>query len=338
MSRVSISLPVYSTPLAKVREMTSWADDAGFEAVFQLEIVQNPFVTLAAAAGVTSRIKLGTASAVAFGRSPWITANAAADLDELSGGRAVLGLAPGGEWHLTGMHNTDLAHVVPRMREYVHCVRTCWDSVGSGTPATFEGEHYRLRLDEGLHRTLVRPRIPIYLSAMSPRMIELAGEVGDGLLGHLYSARYLRDLVVPHLVTGAKRAGREPDSVERCVYLICAVSDDRAQALRWARIQVGFYVFLPSADPVVRWHGLEKEQAAVREALHAEGPAALERVTDDKLVQAFSLAGTPDDVRRQLRDYQDLVTQPLLHVPYFAPITPEESEAAFRNVLDGFGN
>ena len=145
-------------------------------------------------------------------------------------------------------------------------MRTCWDSVGFGAPAHYTGEHYRLRLDEHLHRK-VRPRIPIYLSAMGPRMIELAGEVADGLLG-----------------------------------------------------------------------GWRKEQAAVREALQAEGPAALERVTDDKLVQAFSIVGRPDECRGQLQDYADLVTLPLLHVPYFAPLTSEESEDAFRNILETFGN
>jgi alkanesulfonate monooxygenase SsuD/methylene tetrahydromethanopterin reductase-like flavin-dependent oxidoreductase (luciferase family) len=169
-------------------------------------------------------------------------------------------------------------------------------------------------------------------------MIELAGEIADGLLGHLYSLPYLRDFALPRLAAGADRAGRDPESLERCLYLSCCVSPDRAEALRRARIQVGFYVFLPSSDPIVRWHGLEKEQAAVREALQAEGPGALERVTDDKLVQAFSIAGTPDECRRRLADYADLVSLPLLHVPYFAPLTPEESEDAFRHILETFGN
>lgn len=337
MERVSVSLPIHNTPIARLRDMARWAEDAGFEAVFDYEICQNPFVALAAAATTTERIKLGTAIAVAFSRSPVVTAIAAADIDELSAGRMILGLGPGGEWHLSGMHSTTIANAVPRLREYVTAVRLAWDSLGTGKTVTYEGEHYRLRLDEGLHRTLARPQVPIYLAAMGSRkLMQLAGETAEGLLAFLYSPRYLKEVGRPNLEEGARRAGRDPAGVDLCSYVICCVSKDREEALRWARIQVGFYSFLPSSDPIIRYHGLEKEQAAVREAMAAQGPAALEHVTDQKLVDTFSVAGTPDECRRGLAEYRDLVSLPILHVPYFAPITAEESQAAYRNILETF--
>jgi probable F420-dependent oxidoreductase len=338
VANVSISLPVYNVPLRRVVELTSAAEDAGFESVMTYDIVQNPFTVLSAAAMVTDRIKLGTAGMVSLARSPWVMANTAADLDELSGGRAVLGLVPGGAWHLSGMHNTTNAKVIPRMREYIDCVRACWDSVGTGVVTHYQGEHYTLRLDEHLSRSLVRPRIPIYLAAMSPRMMELAGEVADGMLAHFYSPRFLREVGLPRLAAGAVRAGRDPASVDVRCYVICCVSPDRAEAWRRARIQVGFYAFLPSSDPIVRWHGLEKEQARVREALTTEGPGALERVTDDKLVEAFSIVGTPEECRAQLRDYAELMPYPMLHTPYFNPLTAEESVDAFHQILETFGD
>jgi len=338
MAPVSISLPVYNVPLRTVVDLTRSAEDAGFEAVLTYDIVQNPFTVLSAAAMVTDRIQLGTAGMVSLARSPWIMANTAADLDELSGGRAILGLVPGGAWHLSGMHNTTNANVVPRMREYIECVRLCWDSVGTGAVTHYQGEHYALRLDEHLSRTLVRPRIPIHLAAMSPMMMELAGEVADGMLAHFYSPRFLREVGLPRLAAGAQRAGRDPASVDVATYIICCVSPDRSEAWRRARIQVGFYAFLPSSDPIIRWHGLEKEQALVREALMAEGPGALERVTDDTLVEAFSITGTPDECRKQLGEWADLTRYPILHTPYFNPLTAEESVDAYSQILQAFGD
>lgn len=336
MQRVSVSLPAYSCGAAKLRDMSRWAEDAGFEAVWPYEICRSPFITLASAAPVTSTIKLGTAVALAFTRSPFITANAAADVDELSDGRMILGLGTGEGQHLTGLHNSDLRHALSRMREYVDIVRLAWDSLATGANATYNGRHYTLRMDEGLRRPLARPRIPIYVAAMGPKMVELAGEIGDGLITFFHSVRYLREVAQPRLAAGTRRAGRDPADVDLCSYIICCASKDRAEALRRARIQVGFYSFLGSSDPIVAYHGLEKEQAAVREAMLAEGPAALEKVTDDKLVEAFSIAGTPDECRRQFAAYQELVGLPLLHAPYFDPLTPEESEDAFRNVLETF--
>ena len=339
MKRTSITLPVYNTSMARLGEMARWAEEAGFAGVWPYEICRNPYLTLAAAAATTSRIALGTAIALAFSRSPFVTANAAADVDELSNGRMILGLGPGEGQHLTGLHNTDLAHAIPRMREYVDCVRLTWDSLATGKLATYEGTFYRLRLDEGLRRPLARPRIPIYLAAMeSKKMMELAGEIADGLLAFFFSVRYLQEVGRPRLAAGARRAGRDPASVDLCSYIICSVSKNRAEALRRARIQVGFYAFLHSSDAIIRFHGLEQEQATVRAGLEKEGPGALERVTDDKLVETFSIAGTPDECRRQFEAYRELVPLPLLHVPYFEPLSAAESEDAFRNVLETFGH
>src|SRR5713101_1991688 len=212
------------------------------------------------------------------------------------------------------------------MREYIEAMRTVWSAVGSSKPASYTGTYYKLQLG-GFHRPLVRERIPIYLAGVLPKIIQLAGEIAEGHLGFFYSPHYLKEVVHPNLAIGAQRAGRNVSAVDVCSFTVCSVSKDRKEALRRARIQVGYYASF--AGELCRWHGLEKERRALCEALMKEGPQALGR-TDDKLVETFSICGTPDECRRQLASYEGLLPLPLLHTPYFDPLTAEESEDAFR--------
>ncbi|MGH7966923.1 MAG: LLM class flavin-dependent oxidoreductase [Candidatus Binatia bacterium] len=333
MKRISLSLPIYNAPMGKLQQMARWAEDAKFETAWDYEFYRSPFMTLGAAALTTNRIKLGTGIVVAFSRSPVVTANEAADVDELSQGRMVLGIGAGAGEILQTWHNTDLTHAVPRLRDYVAVMRTVWGSVGSGKPASYDGTHYSVKLG-GVRRPLVREHIPVYLAGVQPKLIQLAGEVADGLLGFFYSPQYLKEVIHPNLALGAQRGGRAVAGVDLCSFIICAVSKDRQEAMRRARIQTGYYAVASGA--ICRWHGLEKEYLAVREALLTKGPQALEH-TDDKLVEAFSIAGTPDDCRKQLARYEGLLPLPLLHTPYIDPLTVEETEDGFRGILEAFG-
>jgi alkanesulfonate monooxygenase SsuD/methylene tetrahydromethanopterin reductase-like flavin-dependent oxidoreductase (luciferase family) len=333
MQRVSLSLPIYNASMSKLQQMAKWAEDAQFETAWDYEFFRSPFMTLGAAALATERIKLGTGITVAFSRSPMVTANEAADVDELSQGRMVLGIGAGAGEFLQAWHNTDLVNAVPRLREYVEAMRVIWGSVGTGNPAAYTGSFYNLKLG-GVRRPLVRERIPVYLAGVQPQMIQLAGEIADGLLGFFYSPKYLQEVVHPNLALGAQRGGRAVAGVDLCSFVICSVSKDRSEARRRARIQTGYYAV--GSGAICRWHGLEKEYLAIRDALMTKGPQALES-TDDKLVDAFSICGTPDECRRQLADYEELLPLPLLHTPYFDPLTVEETEDAYRGILETFG-
>ena len=189
-------------------------------------------------------------------------------------------------------------------------------------------------------RTLARPSIPIYMAGMRPLMMQTVAEVADGLVGTLFTPRYITEFVLPNLAIGAARVGRDPDELDIASYLICSVSKDRAEAMRRARIHVGMYAAgTPIGDAIVQWHGLEADMLPVRQALMTEGPVALERVTSDRLVEAFSIAGTPDECRQQLKAYQEALPNRtiILHTPYVPPLTREESADAFRNIVEVFG-
>ena len=339
MSRFGITLPMLNTPLRRIPQLVRWAEEAGFDSVFSYEFFRSPYMGLANAALQTNNIKLATGVAVAFSRTPFVTANAAADIDELSQGRMILGLGTGSPEFLSAFHDSDLSSAVARMREYVEAVRVSWNYLSSGKPGIYQGKFYRLTFPEFMpfgRRPLVRDRIPIYLAGIRPKMIQLAGEVADGLLGAFFSVKYLKEVVHPNVALGARRAGRDPATIDIAAEIVCSVSKDRSEAMRRAHIQAGMYAAHPAMDEIIRVNGLEKERNAVREALLREGPGVLERATDEKLVEILTVSGTPDECRRKLQIYEEVLPLVVFHAPYVPPLSAEETEDAFRSIVETF--
>jgi probable F420-dependent oxidoreductase len=320
-------------PPERFAELAALADDAGFESVWDYEFFRNPFITHGLNARATSRIKLGTGIATACSRSPFEMANAAADIDELSGGRALLGMAIGGAGWTDVFNGADIDHPLTRMREYVGAVRAVWDHMATGEPFSYEGRFVRAAsppFNPWGARELARPRIPIYLGGLKPAMLGMIGEVADGMLGYLCTPSFVRDHVRPHLAAGAERAGRDPADIDVAALTLCSVHEDRAVARRLARINVGNYVAFPVSSTVVDFMGLQEDRDAVVGALLQEGPAALETAVSDALVDTFAISGTPDEALEQLAAFEGAVDHVVLHTPYVPPITGAESEAAFR--------
>jgi len=332
--RLGISLPIYNAPMSELAVMARAADDGAFDAVWTYEFYRNPYVTLAAVAPHTDTIKLGTGIVTAFGRSPVVAANEAADVDELSDGRVLLGIGTGAGPFVEAWHNTDISNPVPRMREYVEVMRTVWRSVGTGEGGSYAGDHYRVRLPRDMRRPLRRSDIPVYLAGTMPKMLQLAGEVADGQHGYFYTPRYFDEVVRPNVTIGAERTGRRAEDVVLCNWFICSVGDDRDEVMRRARVQVGHYAL--GSRHLCAFNGLEKEWEALIASVRANGPRGYED-TDDKLVEAFGIAGTPDECRQQVAQYEGLWDHLVLHTPYREPLTAEEAEECFYAIVDAFG-
>lgn len=338
-SRVGISLPMLNQPYATLRELAALADEAGFASLWDYEVFRNPFVAHGLNAVATRSIGLATGIATACSRSPFEMANAAADIDELSGGRAVLGMAVGGAGWTDTFNGATIDHPLPRLREYVEAVRAVWDHFTTGEPFSYEGRYVQAAspaLNPWGGRELVRPRIPIYLGALKPAMLRMVGQAGDGVLGYLHTPRFITEHVRPHLAEGARKAGRDPSEVDIAALILCSVHEDREVARRLARINVGNYVAFPVSSTVVDFMGLTEERAHLVNALMAEGPAALETSVPDVLVDTFSISGTPHEARDQLAEFEDVLPHIVLHTPYVPPIRAAESETAFRNTVATF--
>jgi len=211
--RIGITLPGAVRPQDAGR-LAARAEAAGCDAVWVLDVRREPYLLAAAAVQATDHIEVGTNVAVAFARSPTVTANAAWDLATWSGGRFVLGLGSQVGPTLTARFGVTADHPGPRMRDYVRAVRACFGAFRSGR-GRYEGDYYQIRrpaLQPGAEDLVPDPRI--YLAAVNPYMTRIVGESADGLAAHPFSTpEYLGDVLRPALAAGAARAGRPPPPV-----------------------------------------------------------------------------------------------------------------------------
>jgi len=337
--RVGVTMPILNQPYEKFPELARLADEAGFDSVWDYEFFRNPFVIHGVCAPHTTQIQHATGIATACSRSPFEMANAAADIDELTGGRMIVGLATGGAMWTDVYNGADVSHPLPRLREYVACLRATWKHLGDGEPFSIEGEYHSAAspmFNPWGVRDMVRPQIPVYLSVVRPKMLQLAGEIGDGALSYLATPDYVRDVVRPNVAAGAQKAGRDPGEIEVAALVLCSVSEDREEAIRRARINVGNYICFPGADPMVQASGIEELRNAVAAKLFTEGPAAFDLIPED-VVKRFAICGTPEEGREQLAEFDGLLDHIVLHTPYVPPLAQADSEDCFRNTVAAFG-
>ncbi len=336
--QIGITMPSRTVPLARIPEYARIADEAGFKSIWGYELYRNPFVLLALSAPETKQATLATGLTGAFLRSPFECANGAADIDELTGGRMLLGLGTGVPEFLQAFHSTDASQMVGRMSEYIDVLRRSWKYLRTGEAEPMQGRYYNFTpppLNPWGVREQNSESIPIYLAAMRPKLLELAGRKADGWVGYLATPEFIDQRVIPGIAVGAEKAGRQASDVKLAGEVICCVHPDREVAIQRARIHVGFYIAHPVSDVVAEVHGLTDEVAALRQSLMTEGPAAIAK-TSDALVEAFSISGTPDEAREQIERYGAL-THLALHTPYIPPLSWEESDDAYRQIVDAFG-
>src|SRR5947209_5144261 len=317
--------------LAEIAATARAAEQAGLASVWGTEFYDRSApVSLAAMAQVTDRIGLGSAIAYAFGRTPVVLAAEARDLDELCGGRLVLGLGTGTRRMQQDWHGLDGEHPASRMEELVPLVRALL-RLHEG-PVDHDGRFYRLHV----HPTApvappLRTDLPIYMAGVNPRMIEAAGRVADGLVGHpLFTPEYVREVARPALAKGAERAGRDRD-VPIAGYLTCSVNADRAAARDAARAVVAFNSTVNTYRVVHRLHGFEDRAERIRERWLAGDFAAAVREVDDEMLDTIALAGTADEVRERFAQrWEGVYEHTLLWPPAFGGMD------AVHAVIDAF--
>lgn len=310
------------------------AEAVGADAVWVSELHRSAPVQLAAMAAATTRVRLGTAIALAFVRSPMVTALEAMDLDELSGGRLVLGLGTGVQRLNDDWHHARWGRPVGHLRETVRAVRELVARSHLGEPIELDGEHEPMRI-HGYQRPFppARTAIPIHLASVGPAMTRLAGEIGDGWIAHeLGSPANLRDNILPRLSEGAVRGGRSLSDVEIVASACCVSHLDGRLARRWAAGTVAFYAAVRTYEDFFAWHGFRGEAKAVREAFRSGDEQGMVDAVPDAMVDALTLAGTPDEVRSRLADYDGLADAVKLSPPTrFVP--PEVPRAAQEAIL-----
>jgi probable F420-dependent oxidoreductase len=289
----------------------------------------DPYVALALATTTTSRVRLGTSVALAFARTPMATAYSAYDVHRLSGGRLVLGLGPQIKPHITRRYSMPWSRPAARMAEYVGALRAIFTAWQTGERLDFRGEFYSHTLMPPLFDPgpLGYDAPPVWLAGVGPRMVETAGRVADGFIGHpLVSRSFLQDELLPRLRAGRASSDRAGDLAVTTMAVVAVgrTEEELAEATAAARRQLGFYASTPAYRPVLDHHGWgELHEEAHRATLQGQWDD-LAAMVDDEVLDTFAVRGDPVTVRTALTErFGDLVDRVTLSVPHAAdPLLP----------------
>ena len=302
-------------------DLWSVADDArlleevGYDGLVVEETKDDPYALLTIAAGSTERLRLGTAVAMAFPRSPTITALHAWSLQKYSRGRFTLGLGSQVRGHVVRRYGIDWHPPAPWMRDYVRAVRAVWTCWQHGTPLDHHSDHYDLTLMVPLFDAgpIEHPDIPIHLAAVNPIMTSVAGEVADGVRPHpVCTPSYIREVMLPAVRTGAERSGRSLDGFRVAMKPLVASApseEELVAKVRDARARIAFYASTPGYAAAFEHLGLHDLAAEAKLLSKRQEWESLPELIDDDVLHQFVTIGTYDVIGDRLVErYGDVVT------------------------------
>jgi 5,10-methylenetetrahydromethanopterin reductase len=315
MQRVALYLQD-AHPIRDGMKYAQYAEQRGFEAVWQAEsrLVRDAIVPMAAFAAVTERIRVGSGVINNWTRNIGLLAATYLTLDDLAPGRIICGI---GAWWDPLAQNVGIDRRKPllAMRETVGVMRRLLALEN----VTFHGEFHQVN---GIELDVVHGRreprdVPIYIGATGPKMMELAGEIGDGVVLNYCVPPEYNDMAMEHLAKGAKTAGRSLDEIDRPQLVVCSVDQDRERALDGARGLLTQY--LAQQPHIAQASGVKPEVVEKIQSILG-WPATKEQIdkakvyVPDELVLRITATGTPEEARTQVQEYIDRgATCPILY-------------------------
>jgi probable F420-dependent oxidoreductase len=302
-----LRVPEVGLDLAAVAADARLLEELGYDGVVIEETKQDPYIVLALAAQATARLKVGTAIAMAFPRSPTVTALSAWTLQKLSRGRFTLGLGPQVRAHIERRYGMAWSAPGPWMREYVGAVRAIWKRWQNNEPLDFKGLHYVINLMPPLFDPgpIEHPDIPVHLAAVNTHMCRVAGEVADGVRPHpICSAEYIANVMIPEVRKGATKASRSLANFKICHKPLVATAHtptELATRIRDVRARLAFYVSTPSYRPAVEYHGLGELARKLSLLARAQEWERMPEHIDDEVLEVFAVIGTHTEIAEKLR-------------------------------------
>lgn len=304
------------------------AEAAGLDSVWTIEFFNaNGLVRLAAVAMATERIQLGTAIAYAFMRTPMLAASAAMDIDELSGGRMILGLGSGTErmnkdWYSMPWDPAP----APKIRDAIGLVRAAF-AAQKGGGLRYQGTHYQVNIPAYNRPNAPRETIPVCLAGVNKGMIAAAAAVADGLICHpVFTRRYIAESVMPRLSGSACKP---------YPYIITAIANDRAQARDEARRQIAFYYTTRLYHTILDAHGWRPIGETIADAFRKGDWKTMTAAVTDEMVDEIAIAGTPDEARDQLQRWAPFSDHVILYSPSVG-MNPGRLQENMNAIIDTF--
>ncbi len=328
---VAAGLPQSKEQRDQIIDKIRIAESVGVEAAFTAETWgrdQMTFLTQLAMA--TETIQLGTGIAPVYGRSPGVLASTMASLDEISGGRMILGLGTSGARVIEHWHGEPFEKPLRRLREYVEI----FNLMMSGEKVVYDGEIFKLDIGFRLDMEPVRKKIPVYIAGITPKSIEQIGEVADGWMP-IYWPKSKFSEGMAQIEKGTAKAGRSIDEITLCPVVTTVIADDAAAARQEARGPVSFYIGRMGvfyAQMLTR-NGFPDDVKACQAGWEARDPAAASAAVSDRMVSETALAGTVDDVGKGIDDLAEHgVDMPVLSMPSGSL---EETEQVLGTLVNG---
>ena len=323
-----------SPTLRDAQRMAADVERAGFEGLWFTESGRTAYQPAAVAALATERITLGTGVAVAFPRSPMVTAAVAWEIAQASEGRFVLGLGSQVKAHVQRRYSAEFAPPGPRMREYVQAVRAILRAFQGDEPLDFKGEYYRHDLlpQQWSPGPIDHPDVPIYVAAVRSWMLRMAGECCDGVHVHpFHSRRYLDEVVRPSVAEGAEKGARSLDAFTFAVPVLTIVGDTDEELERWrneARLQIAFYGSTRTYAPVFDLHGWEGTSARLHELMAKGDIGGMAATITDDMLDVYTVQSSWSGLAGALREkYAGLADRLIM---YFAGRAWERDPAALE--------
>lgn len=300
------------SPLESTAQRAGIAEVLGYDLVLTNHVANRDGLgTLAAYGQTTNRIRLGTGVYPAFIQSVVTLAQRATTLDEVLGGRLVLGLGTSHRPVIEHVHGTDFPDEPLRaMREHVTALRELF------TTGRLDADGTYVRAGFAFRGLTPRADLPIHLAALSPGMLRLAGEVADGVMLWLCEPTYIREVIVPCVSEGAERAGRDPADIEIIAAVTCAVTEEPEAAMDAFRRTLRAYLGLPFYRRMLERAGFADDLASFDEAASAGDAVA---AVPEGMVRGLAAIGPQDEVRAQIERYREAGVT----LPGVGPLTAE---------------
>jgi probable F420-dependent oxidoreductase len=339
LGKVDPGLRAADTPLdiSRVASDARLVEDLGYDGLVSEETKDDPYVVMALAAQATTRLRLATGVAMAFPRSPTITAMSAWSLQKLSRGRFTLGLGSQVKGHIQRRFGMTWSPPGPWMREYVLAVRAIWAAWQTGAPLEVKGEHYNINLLVPLFTPapIEHPDIPIHLAALNPYMCQVAGEVADGIRPHpVCTRKYIEEVMLPAVRRGAAKTSRQLDGFAVCIKPLVATAPDASgleRAIRTIRARIAFYASTPAYAAAFEAHGLGALAQKLTAYARAQRWEEMPQFIDDDALHTYATVGTWDDIADRLRArYGPVVT----HAEFSVAVASADDKARLTTMVD----
>ena len=318
--RVEFHIPNHDLTAAKTAAIA--AEMAGFDAVVALENAHGPIPPLTVAAIETTRTQLGAAVAIAFPRSPTITAHFSWDLNKASNGRFYLGLGSQVKGHNERRYGLAWTPPAPRMKDYIGAVRAVWRAWETGEKLDYHSDAYTLTLTTPNFspKPLGLPPIPISMSAVGPAMLKAAGEVADGVRLHPFSTRrYLEEVSLARIQKGIDAADRKRSEIEVISGAFLATGADDAAVAKmreYVRFRIAFYCSTRAYWDVLRLHGLEELGERLRPYPAANRWEEMTALIPDDVLELFAIVGRHDELPEKIAaKYEGLSDRLSIFIP-----------------------